>query len=1037
MRGIIYWFVHNPVAANLLMAVLVVGGLVSLSSLRQEEFPEVELDAVTVSVPFLGSTPEEAEEGVCIRLEEALEGTEDIFKMTTTASEGSCSMNIELVSGADQIRALNDIKSKIDGINTLPAETERPIVSQVTVVSQVADIVISGRTDERTLKTVAEEMREDLAAIEGISQVTMEYVRPDEISIEVSEHTLRAYGLTLEQVAQAIRQSSLDLGGGTIKSESGDILVRTKGQRYRGREFEDIIVVTAQDGTALTVGDLARVVDGFEEGDLRVRFNGQPAAMVRVYRVGDEDTIESARKVRAYLEEARQRLPEGIELTLWRDSSRELGARLNVLLQTATGGLAMVLIVLALPLRFRLAMWVAAGIPIALLGTVMLFPMFDVTLSSLTVMGFILVLGIVVDDAIVVGERVYAHEKDNENQLLAAVNGTHEIAVPVIFGVLTTVAAFFPILFVPGRIGAFFSTVGYVVCICLGFSLIEAMCILPAHLSHRKRARDTNPGPIMRRWLHFQNGIADGLEHFAEYTFGNALRKALEWRYTVLAAGAGILILTAGFFLSGRINLQFFPGIEGNQITASLTMPEGINVEDTASAAAQIEDAALQLMDELDREHPETPGIVQYMLTSIGRAAGGRGGPRASNQIAPAQSHRAEVALALLPTAERDGVTATEIGNRWRALTGVIPDAVELSFSANAFDAGAAISIQLRGRNVDDLREVATLLRAELGRFGGVTDITDSFRSGKQEATLALRPEARALDLTLNDLARQSRQAFYGEEAQRVQRGTEDVRVMVRYPEAERRSIGDLEDMRFRTPNGTEVPSDVDRSQTTPEQVLQSLEIGALPEILSQYRGVSYTLSGEQEERSEAFSGLIQLVPVALLVIYALLAIPLKSYFQPLAIMSVIPFGAIGAIAGHAIMGRPLALPSILGIVALSGVVVNSSLVLVDYVNRQRRLGVTVHEAVARAGIVRFRPILLTSLTTFVGLVPLMLTNTPETSFIVPMAVSLAWGVLFATTITLFLVPSLYLVIEDFHTWEPPEPEDVQDAKAAPPPLRV
>ncbi len=521
----------------------------------------------------------------------------------------------------------------------------------------------------------------------------------------------------------------------------------------------------------------------------------------------------------------------------------------------------------------------------------------------------------------------------------------------------------------------------------------------------------------------------------------------LPWRYSVIAGGAAILVVMLGLIASGRIGFQFFPPIEGNRVTASLTMPEGISVDDTALAAAQIEGAAQRLAEQLDEEHPATPGIVRYMLTSIGKAAGG-GGPGQSNQVTPAVSHRAEVALALLPSGERDGVTATEIGQRWRDLTGLIPDSVELSFSASAFDAGDPISIELRGRNVDDLREVATLIRSELARFNGVIDITDSFRSGKQEAKLSLRPEARALDLTLNDLATQARQAFYGEEAQRVQRGTEDVRVMVRYPEDERQSLGDLEDMRIRTSNGTEVPfsavaevdfgngyssirrvnrqrvvtvtADVNRSVTTPEEVLSTMQATVLPEILSNYRGVSYVLSGEQEERAESIGGLFQLVPIALLVIYSILAIPLKSYLQPFVIMSVIPFGMVGAILGHVLMGWPLVLPSILGIIALSGVVVNSSLVMVDYINRQRIEGMEVMEAVANAGVVRFRPILLTSITTFVGLAPLMFNDAPETGFIVPMSISLGWGVVFATAVTLFLVPSLYLALEDFHAWDVP-----------------
>jgi multidrug efflux pump subunit AcrB len=1049
VRPIIRWFVDNPVAANLLMIVLIVGGLITLTNLRQEEFPEVDLDTVSISVPFLGATPEEVEQGVCIRIEEALEGTDGVRTMTSTSSEGSCSVQLELESGTDNVRALNDIKGKVDSINTFPEQTERPIVSLLSNVSQVADIVITGDADERTLKSLAQQIREELAAIEGISQVSMEYVRPDEISVEVPEISLRRYGLTLDQVATAIRRSSLDLPGGAIKAGGGEILVRTQGQNYLGTEFEDIAVVTRADGTALRLRDIATVVDGFEEGDLRVRFNGNPAAMVRVNRTGNEDTIDISDKVRAYIRTLEPSLPDGIDLILWRDSADELGQRLNVLLSTALGGLVMVLVTLALPLRFRLAMWVAAGIPIALLGTIMTFGVFGVTLSTLTVMGFILVLGIVVDDAIVVGERIYSHERHAEDQRTAAVNGTHEVAVPVIFGVMTTIAAFVPIIFVPGQIGSLFSVIGIVVCLALSFSLVESMLILPSHLAHRTRARDVKHGALMNRWLGFQNRLAGGLENFAERRYGALLSRSLPWRYSVLSAGAAVLIVIGGMILSGRIGFQFFPGIEGNEITASLTMPEGIDIEETARAATNIERAAAQLARELDEEYPEYPGMIDYTLTAIGRGAGG-GGPGRSNQVAPAVSHEAEVTMTLLPASERGGVTSTEISRRWRELTGPIPDAVALSFSANAFNAGAAISIQLRGRDVDELREIATRIRIELAGFDGVTDITDSFRSGKQEAKLSLRPEARQLGLTLDDLANQVRQAFYGAEAQRVQRGTEDVRVMVRYPEAERASLGDLEDMRIRTADGAEVPfssvalveygtgyssirrvdrqrvvtvsADVDRSVTTPEQVLQSMTGTILPSILAEYRGVTYELSGEQEQRAESIGGLFELVPVALLVIYAILAIPLKSYLQPFVIMSVIPFGMVGAMVGHEIMGYPIAITSLLGMIALAGVVVNSSLVMVDYINRQRMVGMDVSEAVTRAGIVRFRPILLTSITTFVGLLPLMLSDTPETAFIVPMAISLAWGVLFATIVTLFLVPCLYLALEDMHVWKQPEP---------------
>jgi multidrug efflux pump subunit AcrB len=1043
MTRIIAWFVNNPVAANLLMAVLVVGGLISLSQLRQEEFPKIDLGFVRVQVPYLGAAPEEVESGVCIRIEEALEGVQNIFRMTSNSLEGSCTVNLELESGADDIEALNDIKGRVDAISTFPVETERPVVSLLTSRNEGLEIAISGNADERSLKNIALQMREEIAAMEGISTVEIAYVRADEIAIEVSEQTLRRYGLTLDQVANAVRRSSLDLPGGTIRTGGGEILVRTKGQAYRGTEFEDIVVVSRGDGTTITLGEIATIRDGFEEGDLSVRFDGQPAAMVIVYQVGNEDIIDIRDKVRTYIDGAQQRMPDGITLTIWQDESEQIEARVSVLLGTASGGLALVLLLLSLPLHFRLAMWVAAGIPIAMLGTLALFAPFGLTINTMSIVGFILVLGVVVDDAIVVGERVYAHERQAENQISAAIEGTAEVAVPVIFGVLTTMAAFIPVLFAPGRIGQFFSVIGYVVVICLVFSIIESQLILPAHLAHRRIApRSRRSNPFIERWLDFQEQLSERIENFAEQRYGNALTKVLEWRYLALAAGVGVLTLALALIVSGRIAVQFFPNISGDQVVARLTMPEGIPVESTMAAARQIESASEILSEELNRTRPDQPPVIQHVLTTIGLrlANGGPGGGLSSSLAAPV-NHQADIGLSLLPAAERGELSSDEIANRWRELTGPIPDSVELTFSASQLTVGDAISIQIRGRNVNDLAAAAADIRAELARFDGVTDISDSFRPGKQEVRLSLRPEAQNLGLTLNDLARQTRQAFYGEEAQRVQRGTEDVRVMVRYPESERRSIGDLEDMRIRTQTGTEVPfaaaaefalgqgystitrinrqrvvtvrADVDRNVTTPEAVLGSLAAGSLPEIIAGYRGVSFALTGEREEREESFGGLTRLFPIALLIMFAILAIPLRSYLQPIIIMSVIPFGAIGAVVGHLLMGKGLSIASITGMIALSGVVMNSSLILVDYINRLRRQGFPVQVAVQRAGITRFRPILLTSVTTFAGLTPLMLTDTPGTAFIVPIAISLAWGVVFATVITLFLVPSLFLILEE------------------------
>ena len=1041
MKRTIGWFVSNPVAANLLMMILIVSGLISIFQLRQEEMPPIELNTVSVSVPYLGAAPEEVENGVNLRIEEAVEGVQGIYRMTSLASEGNGSVLLELETDANRIQTANEIKSRIDAISTFPVETERPVVSLLTTLNDGLEIVISGDADERTLKELGLQMREDIAAIEGISHVELAYVRPDEVSIEVSERTLRRMGLTFDQVANAVRRASLDMPGGSIKSGAGEILLRTQGQAYTGDDFRGIVVLSREDGTRVYLDEIATIIDGFQEGDTLSRFDGNPAAIVRVNQVGDEDVVEISENVRAYVEEARGRMPDGIELTIWRDESEALQVRIDILLGSAATGLALVLLLLTLPLQFRLAMWVAAGIPIAMLGTFAVFGPMGITISTLTVFAFILVLGIVVDDAIVVGERIFAHEEQGKDQLTAAVEGTSEVAVPVIFGVLTTIAAFTPLMLATGNLGQLLSIIGYVVVICLFFSIVESQLILPAHLAHRKRSSPTDEvNAFHAGWRRLQQRIANGIARFAQNTFGPALDRAIESRYTALALGASVLLVALGLVLSDRIEVQFMPQVEGDIIVARVEMPEGADVEQTARAARQIEEAALQLMAELDTTYPDRPSLIEHVFTSVGQTLGGR------FRAAP-QSHTAELVLSILPLGERGNVSVTDMADRWRELTGPVHDSVSLSFATTGLTVGDAISIRLQGRNVDDLANAAAELRAELARFDGVQDITDSFRSGKQEARLSLRSEGRQLGLTLNDLARQVRQAFYGEEVQRVQRGVEDMRVMVRYPEAERRSLGDLEDMRIRAADGTEIPfaavaeielgrgystivrvdrqrvvtvsADVDRDVVTPEAVLRTLEAVALPEILSGYRGIGYSLTGEQEQSSESFAGLYNFVPVALLMIYALLAIPLRSYRQPLVIMSIVPFGALGALIGHVIMGSSIMFTSIIGLIAMAGVVINSSLVLVDYINRQRRMGVDMHEAVHRASIVRFRPILITSSTTFAGLMPLMLNNNPATAFFVPMAISLAWGVLFATGITLFLVPCLYMIVEDLLPTEP------------------
>jgi multidrug efflux pump subunit AcrB len=1040
VRGIIDWFVHNSVAANLLMWILVVGGLLALPRTHQEEFPNIEVDAVQINVPYLGAAPTEVESGVCIRIEEAIQGTEGIDKITSSASEGYCSVVAELVQGVDRTKLSNDIKSKVDAIDSFPAETEKPVTAEVAYTATVLQVAVSGQADERTLKLIGQQLRDDLVALPTVSQVELLFARPYEISIEVSEQTLRRHGLTLAEIGRAIEQSSLDIPGGALKTEGGEILLRTKGQAYHGREFEDIVVLTRTDGTTVTLGEIATVVDGFEDSDLRARFDGEPALALKVSRVGEEDVLAIAREVKDYLQHAQRELPEGISLTIWQDESQDLVDRLAALTKNARSGLLLVLLVLTLFLRFRLALWVAAGIPVALLGTVALFPATGISISTMSVMAFILVLGILVDDAIVVAERVYAHEQTGMPQLAAAAAGTKEVSVPVIFGVLTTMTTFLPIITIPGSMGGFFQPLGATVLLALIFSLIESQLILPAHLAHRKPEAVAGEGSVLKnRWLALQALISSSLQTVATRYYQPAVERAIEWRYVTVAIGLVVLAIALSLFASGRMTFQFFPAVEGNHLYATLTMPEGTPIEATSRAVGQLEQAAAQLRQELEAERKDgEPEMINHVFSSIGSfiPKGSMGGSQSS------QSNLAEIGIELNMPVDYSGQPASAFANRWRELTGGIPDAVELAFTSQAFGAGNAIEFELYGKNFDELRDAAAELRAALQAYNGVLDITDSFRAGKQEVRLTLLPEARNLGITLADLGQQVRQAFYGYEAQRIQRGKDDIRVMVRFPEAERRSLGNLESMRIRTADGTEVPfssvaeasldrgyttirrvdgqrvvnvtADVNRTVTAPEAVIDAVIKNDLADIISRHPGVSFSLSGEAERRDESMSAIASTTLLALLIIYALLAIPLKSYTQPLIIMSVIPFGAVGAVIGHLVLGMHLVFVSLLGIIALSGVVVNSSLVLVDYINRQRHTGHDLAWVISHAGSVRFRPIVLTSLTTFAGLAPMMTSTSISTSMFVPMAASLGFGVLMGTVVTLFLVPCLMMVLEDW-----------------------
>ena len=1055
MKGAIEWFARNGVAANLMMVFIMMSGIIAVTTVREELMPEIELDRISIQVPYLGAAPEEVEEAVTIRIEEAIQGLDGIKQIQSTAAEGMGTVIVELELGADARKVVDEVKSSVDAITTFPVEAEKPIIRELTSRMQVADIAIFGDVDLFTLKATAERVRDELTAIPGITQVDIVSAPPYEISIEVSEVALRRHGLTFDQIADAVRRSSLDMPGGSVRTEGGEILLRTLGQAYRGEEYENLVVWTRADGSRLRVGDVATVVDGFAETDQFARFDRTPTMMVSVFRTGDQSAIELGEMTHAYIDEAQTRLPDGLSLTIWQDSAEALSGQLALMLRTGATGFVLVFIALALFLDLRLALWVSLGIPISFLGAIALMPSLDVSINVMSLFAFVTVLGIVVDDAIIVGENIFRHQEEHGEGLRGSIEGAQEIAKPVIFAVLTTVAAFTPLLFVPGMMGKIFRVIPLIVIPCLLFSLIESLGILPAHLSHLKK-RGT-PGV----WGRFQGLFANGLKLFIRRVYQPTLEFGLRWRYLTAAVGIATLILTGGMVLGGWTSFHFFPSIEADVMAASITLPQGTPASVTSAAVEKLEVGAARLRARLLEETGQD--YFRHVAASVGdQPMSSRGGPMGP-MLSLAAAHVGEVAVELAPS-EMRVYTSEQLGLMWRELTGSIPEAVDVDFTMSMMTPGDDIDVQLAGPNIDDLRAAADDVKRRLAEYAGVFEISDSFRAGKEEIQLSIRPAAQTLGLTLQDLGRQVRQAFYGEEAQRIQRGRDDVRVMVRYPRDDRRSLGDLENMRVRTPNGGEVPfsqvavvesgrgfasirrvdrnravnvtASVDAAVTSAGQVVSDLEARILPEVLASYPGVFYSFEGAQAEQVDAVAGLQLGFILALLMIFALLAVPLRSYVQPLIIMSAIPFGLVGAVWGHFIMGLDVTMMSMFGLVALSGVVVNDSLIMVDFINRKRRLHLDIATAVREAGVNRFRPILLTSLTTFVGLVPLMLSKSFDAAFMVPMAVSLAFGVLFATFITLMLVPTAYLILDDFQRtmrtlFGRPEPVDVEAPVAA------
>ncbi|WP_428618645.1 efflux RND transporter permease subunit [Shewanella sp.] len=1018
-KGIIAWFARNSVAANLLMVVLLIGGLFSTVLINKEVFPSFELNYLQISVAYPGAAPQEIEEGINIKIEEAIQDISGIKKVTSVASEGSGNVTIEVEDGFDPQDILDEAKLRIDAIATFPDNIEKPNIFRLKPENNVIWVSVYGDMSLHEMKELAKSIREEITALPAVTRAQVTGVRDYEIGIEVSEDKLREYGLSFADVAIAVRNSSIDLPGGSIRAEDGDILLRTKGQAYTGEDFAQIVVKTRQDGSRIMLPEVANIRDDFEERLEYTRFNGKPAAIIEVLSVDDQNALDISSQVKDFVEERRGTLPEYAKLDTWGDLTHYLKGRLNMMLSNMFYGALLVFIILALFLDLRLAFWVMMGLPVCFLGAMLLMPLepFSLSINMLTLFAFILVLGIVVDDAIVIGESAYTEIERHGHSLDNVVKGAQRVAMPATFGVLTTIAAFIPMLMVSGPMAIIWKSIGMVVILCLAFSLVESKLILPAHLAHLKPRR---PNDSPNAFVRFKMALNNKVQHFIHHKYRVFIGHCIEHRYNVVATFIGVLILSIALVTSGKVRWVFFPDIPSDFIQVRLEMDVGSSEANTLKVVKEIENALYVMNDQMEEEYGKP--VVQHSFINMG-------------------SRTSAFIFAELTKGEDREVDGVTIADAWRKALPELISVKKLNINASTNDAGGDISFRLTSSDLEQLSQAADELKQKLRTYEGVYDISDNYSSGSHEIRLAIKPEAEALGLTLSDLASQVRYGFYGFEAQRILRNKEEVKVMVRYPLEQRRTLGHLENMMIRTPQGTSVPfssvadielgdsyssitrvdgrraitviANANKNQVEPSKVVGEIQKDFLPYLESKYRHISTTLDGGSADEQSAMLGLIQGFFFAMFTIYALMAIPLKSYSQPLIIMSVIPFGIIGALFGHFILGLSMSVLSLCGIVALAGVVVNDSLILVDFVNRARTQGLPLKDATIDAGCYRFRAIILTSMTTFVGLVPIILERSLQAQIAIPMATSLAFGILFSTLVTLILVPVLYIILDD------------------------
>ncbi|MDQ8204623.1 efflux RND transporter permease subunit [Pelagicoccus sp. SDUM812003] len=1012
--GPIAWMARNSIAANLLMLVLIGGGIWTAFNIQKEVFPQFQLDIVEVSVSYPGAAPAEVEQGIILPIEEAVRGVQGIKELTSTAYEGSGQVSIELVSGLDRMKAFQEIDQAVNRIRTFPDDIEEPEVRLQSRQTEVMEFGLYGDVDVWTLRQLAERFRDRLLSNPSITQVEIGNV-PDYVThVEIPQARLREYGLTLGQVANLIRQSSSDVPAGAVETNAGEILLRMKERKQWAEDFAEIVVVSSEKGAVLTLGDLAEIRDGFEEAGFHSQFNQQPSVEIQIYRVGEQSPLEIAEAVSVILDEMETTLPEGVQVRIDSSNARDYQDRLSLLLENGAMAIVIVLVILALFLEYRLAFWVMMGMSISFIGGIVFLPLIGVSINMISMFGFLVALGIVVDDAIVVGENVFEYRQQGKSAMEAAVLGAKEMARPVTFSIITTLIAFVPLLYMPGTTGKFWLPLPAVVMTVLAVSLMEALFILPAHLAHmseRKRGRFTD------RLHGWQQTFSKGTSRFIDKYYRGFLKVCLKHRYITLSSALGLFIIVGGYGYSGHMGMIMMPEVSADEIEAGVNLPVGTTIDQAGKVATEITNSTMRMFEEHNLFE-----VAEGVKTNV----------RGQSFI--------DVEIVMKPPGERD-MTAREVIALWRDEIGDIEGVDQITFEAERGPGGwrQDISVDLSHSDIDVLERASTAFVERMESFEATRDVNDNYNKGKAQYDLVLREEGRNLGLTAVDVGQQVRDAFYGALALRQLRGTNEIEVRVKLPEPEREDIHHFEEFMVRTPDGVEVPlmdvvevregeaftsinrrdgrrvvsvgMDVEPKRAI-TRVLESIDGEVLPQLRADFPGITWSFEGSQAEMRESTAALWGGFAIAMGVIYALLAIAFNSYSQPVIVMVAIPFGIIGAVIGHILLGHDLSLISVMGVIALSGVVVNDSLIMIDYANRKRG-DRDAFDAIHEAGLRRFRPILLTTLTTFGGLTPIILETSRQAFYLIPMAISLGFGIVFATAIILVLVPCLYLALED------------------------